>query len=109
MVAVHAFLVTYSLDGATSTEHAELCAQLAPAVAAVSGLVSATWLANEATGRYGGFYLFETRSAFDRFVASELFDTLRSHRSVRRVAASDFGVHREATAAARGHRQAAGT
>jgi Putative mono-oxygenase ydhR len=105
---VHAFLVTYSLDGATSTEHAELCAQLAPAVAAVSGLVSATWLANEATGRYGGFYLFETRSEFDRFVASELFDTLRSHRSVRGVAASDFAVDREATEATRGQRQGVG-
>jgi hypothetical protein len=71
-------------------------------VAAVPGLVSTTWLANEATGCYGGFYLFETRAAFDRFVASELFDTLRSHRSIRGAVTSDFPVDGHATELTRG-------
>lgn len=92
---MHALVITYGLDGATPAEHAERFAQLAPAVAAVPGLLSTTWLANEATGTYGGFYVFETRSAFDGFVASELFDTLYTHRSVRGMASSDFVVDPE--------------
>lgn len=89
---MHSLIVTYALDGASSAEHAELCEQLAPAFAAFPGLVAVTRLANEATGRYGAFYVFETKSAFDRFVASELFETVRSHRTVRDVTTSDFAV-----------------
>lgn len=33
----------------TPAEHAEFCAQLAPAFAAVPGLVSLTWLTNDTT------------------------------------------------------------
>ena len=50
---MHALVVSYSLRDATPGEHAELCEQLAPAVAAVRGLTSTTWLTNTATGRHG--------------------------------------------------------
>jgi hypothetical protein len=59
----------------------ELCEQLAPAVASVGGLASATWLTNPVTGRYGAVFVFETKPDFDRFVASELF--ARSARTAR--------------------------
>jgi len=95
---VHAFLLSYGLRDATPAEHAELCEQLAPAVAAVPGLVSATWLANPATGRFGGFYVFASRGDFDRFVASELFEALRAHHSVRDVSTSDYAVSARPTA-----------
>lgn len=95
---MHALFVDYALAGATAVEHSELCEQLAPAVAAAPGLVSATWLANEATGRFGGFYVFAARHDFDRFVASELFDALRSHRSVRDLVEADFAIAKRPTA-----------
>lgn len=85
-------LVTYSLEQSTATEHAELGDELAPAIEAVPGLVDHRRLANEATGRYGAFYVFDTRPAFDRFVASELFAALCGHRDVRDCVASDFAV-----------------
>jgi hypothetical protein len=97
-LAMHALLVTYSLRDSTSAQHAELCQQLAPAVAAVPGLISETWLASSETGRYGGFYVFDSRGDFDRFVASELFDTLSTLASVCGVAASDFSVVESPTA-----------
>lgn len=90
--AMHVLFVTYALRDATPTQHAELCEQLAPAVAAVSGLVSKTWLANDETGRYGGFYVFASRAHFDRFVASELYDALTTHASVRDLATSEFSI-----------------
>jgi hypothetical protein len=89
---VHALLVTYGLDGSGPAEHAELCEQVAPSVAAVPGLVSELRLANDATGRYGAFYVFHSKPDFDAFVASELFALLHAHPSLSDVAASDFAV-----------------
>jgi hypothetical protein len=92
VACVHALVVTYRLRGATAPEHAELREELAPALAAVSGLRSLTWLENDATGSYGGFYLFEDRPAFDAFVASELFGLLHSQPGVTEVTTSDYAV-----------------
>jgi hypothetical protein len=89
---MHALFVTYRLNQATRAQHAELHLELAPAFAAVSGLVSQTCLSNTDAGSYGVFYVFETKAAFDAFVASELFDTTVGHPSVRDVAVRDFSV-----------------
>jgi hypothetical protein len=102
---MHALVATYCLaDGTSEAEHAELCEQLAPAFAAFPGLASLTWLANGDTGCYGGFYVFETRAAFDRFVASELFETLRSHGSLRELRSSDYAINDGPTAVTGGPR-----
>lgn len=98
---MHAFFVSYRVDS-NPAQHAELCEQLAPAVAAVPGLLSKTWLTNGETGRFGGFYLFASRAAFERYVASELYDTLTSLDSVRDVVASEFSVAQIPTALTRG-------
>jgi Putative mono-oxygenase ydhR len=95
---MHALFVSYGLRGATAAEHAELCAQLSPAVAAVPQLVSHTWLSNETSGRYGAFYVFQSKPAFDAFIASELYDTLREHRTVDDLTASDFSIEPAPTA-----------
>lgn len=95
---MHALFVTYELRGATAAEHAELCAQLSPAVAAVSGLVSLGWLSNKTTGRYGGFYVFQDRPAFDAFVASELYEALHTQRAIDDLKASDFSIEHVPTA-----------
>ncbi len=105
---MHALFVSYRLRGVTAAEHAELCAQLAPAFAAVPGLVSLTWLSNEATARYGGFYVFRDKPAFDAFVASELFEALRSHRAVGELTATEFQVDQRPTALTRGPARAFG-
>ena len=89
---MHALFVTYALRNCDPAQHAELCEQLAPAVAAVPDLLAKTWLTNRETGRFGGFYVFASRVAFERYVTSELFDTLLSPRSVRDVTASEFSV-----------------
>jgi hypothetical protein len=93
---MHAFVVSYSLRDATPSEHSELCEQLAPAVASVGGLASATWLTNPATGRYGAFFVF------DRFVASELFATISSHGSIDDLKAADYSISDRPTAVTRG-------
>jgi Putative mono-oxygenase ydhR len=102
LVHMHALIVTHALRDATPAQHAELCEQLAPAVAAVPGLVSKTWLTNGDTGRYGGFYVFRSRTDCDHFVASELFDVLCSNGSTRDVEAHDFAITPGPTAVTRG-------
>lgn len=90
-VAMHALVVTYGL-GVTHAEHAELRSELAPAIDAVTGLVSQTPLENRDTGVYGAFYVFESRSAFDRFVSSELYEATHGAPRTTRVTASDFSI-----------------
>ena len=102
---MHALFVSYSLADATPAQHAELCEQLAPAVAAVPGLLSKTWLANGETGRYGGFYVFASRADFDRFVASELYDALTTHASIRDRATTEFSIASAPTAVTNGPSQ----
>jgi Putative mono-oxygenase ydhR len=92
LARMHALFVTYTLRESDAAQHAELCEQLAPAVAAFPGLLAKTWLTNSETGRYGGFYVFASRAAFERYVASELYGTLVSSRSVGEVTASEFSV-----------------
>lgn len=94
---MHALFISYDLHGVTAAEHAELSAQLAPALAAVPGLVSLTWLSNEATGRYGGFFVFEHKPAFDVFIASELYEALRGRAAVRDLTAAEFSIERIST------------
>ena len=65
-------VVNYSLDGMTESEYESLCDEVAPAFAAVPGLVSKVWLADRDNGVYGGVYTFENGAAVDAFLASEL-------------------------------------
>ena len=89
---MHALVVLYGLRGIGTAAHAELADQLAPALAAVPGLVSRMQLENTASGRHGIFYLFASRPDFDRFVASELYGVTHEHAAVTEVATSDFAI-----------------
>jgi hypothetical protein len=90
--AMHALVVIYGLRDAASAEHFELHEQLEPALAAVPGLVSRTPLQNGATGRFGSFYVFESKGAFDRFVASELYAVAYGAAGLTEMTASDFSI-----------------
>ena len=46
---------------------------MAPAFAAVPGLISKTWMADEASGLYGGLHLFASERDLSGYPASELF------------------------------------
>jgi hypothetical protein len=89
---MHALLLTYDVPVVRAVAHDELCAELAPAFASVPGLVSQTWLANRALRRFGSFSVFESKGAFDAFVASELFAATCSWLALEDAVASDFSV-----------------
>ena len=52
-------IINFSLDGLSEAEYRAKCDEIAPAFAAVPGLVSKVWLADTAGGVYGGVYTFE--------------------------------------------------
>ena len=65
-------VINFSLEGMTESEYQNLCDEVAPAFAAVPGLVSKVWLADRANGVYGGVYTFENGAAVEAHLASEL-------------------------------------
>lgn len=66
------------------------------------GLISKVWLADSASGTYGGVYLWEDREAFERFTTSDLFKTVASPPHLADITAKDFGVLEAPTRVTRG-------
>ena len=66
-------IVNFSLDGLSEEDFAHSADELAPAFAAVPGLVSKVWLADRAEGVFGGVYTFESAKAVDDYLASDLW------------------------------------
>ena len=66
--------------------------ELAPAFAAVPGLVSKTWLADESSNTYGGVYLWANEASCQAYKQSDLFNTVRTHPNFANVSSREFGV-----------------
>ena len=69
---VEVVVVTFSLEGMTESDYLSVCDEVAPPVAAVQGLISKVFLADQANGVYGGVYTFEDSAAADAYLASDL-------------------------------------
>ena len=89
---MHVLIVNFRLKGVDESQYAKLCDDIAPAFAAVPGLVSKIWLKNSERGVYGGVYVWENREAFERYTASDLFKTVASHPNLADISAQDFGI-----------------
>lgn len=89
---MHILIVNFNLEGITEPQYAGLCDQVAPAFAAVPGLVSKMWLADSASGTYGGVYVWLDRQALERFKASDLFKAVASNPNLTNVTVKEFGV-----------------
>ena len=70
---MHVQIVNFHLEAMTDGEYRDVCDSLAPAFAALPGLVSKTWLADEPTNTYGGVYTWRNRQAMEAFADTELF------------------------------------
>lgn len=95
-------IVNFALEGMSEEEYVELCDQLAPAVAAIDGLLSKVWLSDPETNTFGGVYLFDSTAAVDRFFASQLFADVASHPNLTGAHATRFGVLEAPTRVTRG-------
>jgi len=95
-------IVNFNLDGLSEADFERQCNELAPAFAAVPGLVSKVWLADRAGGVFGGVYTFDSTDAVDRFLESDLFAGVGATPGLVNISVRRFGVLDTPTRVTRG-------
>ena len=100
---MHAQLITYQLQ---DISHAEYLKQMvepdAPVLAEVKGLISKVWLTDEEKNTFGGFYLWESKTAMENFMHSDLVKAVVSRPFVKNVSSVDYEVNQTASLITRG-------
>jgi hypothetical protein len=99
---MHIQVINFQLNGISEEEYNKLCDQLAPAVAAVPGLVSKIWLANRERNIYGGVYTWRDQQAMGDFSKTDLFNAVLTHPNLTSITSSDFHVMEGPTQVTRG-------
>ena len=70
-------IVTFNLKDLSDADYRRACDGWAPAFAAVPGLISKVWLADEPTNTYGGVYTWVDREAMEAFARERLLQGVR--------------------------------
>ena len=99
---MHVQVINFRLKDITEERYGALCEDLAPAFAALPGLVSKVWLANRETGVFGGVYLWDNRQAMEHFTQTDLFTAVATHANLQDVTSHDFGILEAPTRVTRG-------
>lgn len=99
---MHVQVINFRLKGITEPDYRRLCDDLAPAFAALPGLVSKVWLAGQDTGVFGGVYFWENHEAMRQFTQTDLFKAVATHPNLTDVVSRDFDVLEAPTRVTRG-------
>jgi hypothetical protein len=102
---MQAQLITYQLKDISQVDYLKQMVEPdAPILANVPGLISKTWLVDEAQNTFGGFYLWESKTAMNDFMHSDLVKAVVSRPYVTNVSSVDFEVNQTASLITRGLR-----
>ena len=102
---MQAQLITYQLGDISQAEYLKQMVEPdAPVLAKVQGLISKIWLADEGKNTFGGFYLWENKTAMEDFMHSDLVKAVVSRPFVQNVSSVDFEVNQNASVITRGLR-----
>lgn len=93
---MHVVIISLELTAITDEEYRELSLELAPAIAAVPGLLTKLWLTDAENG-YGGVYVFANADAAHAFLGSELAGKIAAHPNVAGMDVRHFDVDETAT------------
>jgi hypothetical protein len=100
---MHAQVITYQLNDISQAEYQKQMVEPdAPILANVKGLISKVWLADEGKNTFGGFYLWENKTAMEDFMHSDLVKAVVSRPFVKNVSSVDFQVNEKASLITRG-------
>ena len=100
---MQAQLITYQLNNISQAEYLKQMVEPdAPILAKVKGLISKVWLADEEKNTFGGFYLWESKTAMEDFMHSELVKAVVSRPYLRNVSSVDYEVNQTASLITRG-------
>jgi putative monooxygenase ydhR len=89
---MHVQVITFKLDGIEEATYAAHAEQGAPLFAALPGLRSKIWLANQPANTYGGIYVFDDVAAMRAYQAGKIFQGLLADPHMADVTVSDFSV-----------------
>ncbi len=89
---MHVLIINFNLNELTRSDYEAGCDQVADHFAAVPGLLSKQWLANEETNTYGGVYLWKDRQAMLDYTESELFKSIESNPAFTNMTTTDFEI-----------------
>ncbi len=99
---MHIAVVNFHLKNMTHEQFTATCQELAPAYAAIPGLVSKVWLSDSTANTYGGVYTWRNRAAFQAFTQSDLAKAMMTHPNFTDVSVRDFAVLEGPTGVTRG-------
>jgi len=100
---MHAQLITYQLNNISQADYLKQMVEPdAPIIANVKGLISKVWLADEEKNSFGGFYLWESKTAMEDFMGSDLVKAVVSRPFVKNVSSVDYEVNQTASRITRG-------
>lgn len=104
---MHIQIITYNLKGISEEDYLSSAEPAAPALAALPGLVSKTWLANSETNTYAGLYVWENRDAMEAYAETDLFKWVATNPNFENVTVTDFAILENPTRITRGLVEAA--
>ena len=99
---MHIQVVNFHLNGLSVGDFGKLCDDLAPAFAALPGLVAKIWLADPSANTFGGVYLWQDQKAMEDFTKTDLFRSVVNNPNLTGLASRDFAVMEGPTRATRG-------
>jgi hypothetical protein len=100
---MQAQLITYQLKDISQAEYLQQMVEPdAPILAKVPGLISKVWLTDIKKNSFGGFYLWESKTAMENFMNSDLVKAVVSRPYVTNVASVDYEVNQSASLITRG-------
>src|SRR5262245_14087607 len=100
--AMHVQIVNFQLNGIDDAQYRGACEEEAPGFAAIVGLLSKVWLADQSTNTYGGVYIWRDRQAMQSFVDGDLFRAVGADPHLTNVMSRDFSVLEAPTSVTRG-------
>lgn len=86
---MHIQVINFRLKDLSPAGYAALCDELAPNFAAMPGLLAKVWLADDASGTYGGVYTWRDRAAMD---AANVFAIVQGHPNFADATSRDYGI-----------------
>ena len=100
---MQAQLITYQLKDISQEEYQKQMVEPdAPIIAKVKGLISKLWLVDIEKNSFGGFYLWESKTAMQDFMNSDLVKTVVSRPFLKNISSVDFEVNEKASSITRG-------
>lgn len=95
---MHVLIITFNLAGLADADYRQRAQALAPQFMQVPGLVSKTWLADEASNTYGGIYFFEDAASLQRYLGSAIVTGMKANPMLAEISIRAFGTVEAATA-----------